>query len=96
LAASGPDRRIPVDSQFDALTKLAARSSLRRDVFRGLGGLALGAVGIHALTGSENDAEAKKNNHRCKNCKQKCRRKNKKKNNKNKQNCGNKCNNKCR
>ena len=87
-----------MDSRFDAFAKLVSSSALRRDVFRGLGSLAIGALGIHALTGVENDAEARrknKKNNRCKNCKQKCRRKNRRKNNKNRRNCNNKCNNKC-
>jgi hypothetical protein len=84
------ERREVVDDQFDILARQVGTSAPRRRILQGVGGLILGALGIHGLT---QEAEAK---NKCKKCRNKCQKKNKRKNNKNKTNCGNKCHNECK
>ena len=80
--------------RFDEWTRDVAEAAPRRQLLRGLGGLALGSLGFLGLN---QEGEAKNNNNKCHKCKKKCKRKNRKKNNNNnKKNCNNKCHNKCK
>ena len=82
-----------MSDHMDHLARSVAEGTTRRSAVAGLGALALGAL---SAVGFSQNAEAKKNKHNCKRCKNKCQDNNKKKGRKNKTNCGNKCHNQCK